>query len=70
MDARFASNVLQAQKSFRTHQMEILGDVGRVNLVSAHLETVLVLSKISARFCAKCTTSSVIVLDTLDVTPR
>jgi hypothetical protein len=30
--------------------MEILGDVGHVNLVSARLEKVLVLSKISARF--------------------
>jgi hypothetical protein len=28
MDARFALNVLQARKSFWTHSMELLGDVG------------------------------------------
>jgi hypothetical protein len=28
--ARFASNVLQAQKSFWMHPMELLGDVGHV----------------------------------------
>jgi hypothetical protein len=30
MDARFASNVPQALKSFWTHPMELLGDVGHV----------------------------------------
>jgi hypothetical protein len=30
MDARFASNVPQAQKSFCTHSMELLGDMGDV----------------------------------------
>jgi hypothetical protein len=30
MDARFALNVLQAQKSFWMHSMELLGDVGDV----------------------------------------
>jgi hypothetical protein len=30
MDARFASNVPQAQKSFWTHLMELLGDVGHM----------------------------------------
>jgi hypothetical protein len=30
MDARFASNIPQAQKSFWTHPMVLLGDVGHV----------------------------------------
>jgi hypothetical protein len=30
MDAWFVSNVPQAQKSFWTHRMELLGDVGHV----------------------------------------
>jgi hypothetical protein len=30
LDASFASNVPQAQKSFWTHPMELLGDVGHV----------------------------------------
>jgi hypothetical protein len=30
MDAWFASNVTEAQKSFWTHSMELLGDVGHV----------------------------------------
>jgi hypothetical protein len=30
MDARFASNIPQAQKSFWTQLMELLGDVGHV----------------------------------------
>jgi hypothetical protein len=30
MDARFVMNVQQAQKSFWTHPMELLGDMGHV----------------------------------------
>jgi hypothetical protein len=30
MDARFVSNVPQSQKSFWTHPMELIGDVGHV----------------------------------------
>jgi hypothetical protein len=30
MDARFASNIPQAQKSFWTHPMELLGDEAQV----------------------------------------
>jgi hypothetical protein len=30
MDARFVSNVPQALKSFSTHPMELLGDVGHM----------------------------------------
>jgi hypothetical protein len=46
LDARlvhsFALNIPQAQKSFWTHPIEHLGDVGHVNLISVPLETVLV----------------------------
>jgi hypothetical protein len=41
-----------------------------VNLVSVHLETVLVLVQAWCMVCAKRTTDSVIVLDALDGTPR
>jgi hypothetical protein len=38
----FALNIPQAQKSFWTHLIEHLGDVGHVNLISVPLETMLV----------------------------
>ena len=54
LDARsvhgFAPNVPWAQKSFSTHPMELLGDVGHVESRSVHLEMVLVLVQVGARF--------------------
>jgi hypothetical protein len=41
MGARFVLNIPQAQESFWTHPMEVLGDVGMSNLVLDCLETVL-----------------------------
>ena len=37
-------------KSFWTHPMELLGDMGHVKSCSVHLEIVLVLCKMGARF--------------------
>jgi hypothetical protein len=70
MDAWFASNVPQAQKSFWMHPMELRGDVGHVesrfgpfgDSVSVVARWVLV--------CTKCTIGSEIALDTPDGTPR
>ena len=43
MGAWFALDVPLAYKSFWTHPMELLGDVGHVEYRFFHLETVLVL---------------------------
>ena len=50
--------------------MELLGDGVMWNLVSVHLEMVLVSVQDRCMVCAKCTIGSEIVLDTLDGTPR
>jgi hypothetical protein len=50
--------------------MEVLDEWVVWNLVSVHLETVLVLVQYKCTVCAKCTISLEIVLDTLDDTPR
>ena len=43
------------EKSFWTHPMELLGDVGHVEYCSVHLEMVLVLAQDRCTFCAQCT---------------
>jgi hypothetical protein len=63
-------NVPQAQKLFWTHPMELLGDMGHVNLISIHLETVLSPVQDGCMVCAKRTIGSEIVLDTHHRTPR
>jgi len=50
--------------------MELLGDVGHVDLVSIWLETVLVSVQDRCMVCANRTISSEIVLDAPDGTPR
>ena len=50
--------------------MELLGDVGHVNLILVRLETVLVSVQDSCTVCAKRTIGSEIVLDASDGTPR
>ena len=50
--------------------MELLGDRVMWNLVSVHLETVLVLVQDRCMVCAKRTIGPEIVLDTPDGTPR
>ena len=50
--------------------MELLGDVGHVNLVLVHLETVLVLGQDRCKVCPKRTIGSEIILDVADDTPR
>jgi hypothetical protein len=50
--------------------MELLGNVGRVNLVLVRLETVLVLVLDRCIVCAKRTIGLEIALDTPDGTPR
>jgi hypothetical protein len=56
--AQFALNVPQTQKSFCTHSMKVLGDMGKWNLVLVCLETVLVSVQDRCTDCAKCTMSS------------
>jgi hypothetical protein len=68
--AWFASNVPLAQKSFWTHPMELLGDLGHVESHIFYLETVLVSMKDRCTVCAKHTLGSKIILDAPDVTPR
>ena len=49
--------------------MELLGDVGHVNLVLVHLETVLVSGKDRCKVCPKRTIGLEIILDVADDTP-
>jgi hypothetical protein len=56
--------------SFWMHPMELLGDVGMWNLISVHLETVLVSVHDRCTVCAKHTISLEIVLDAPNGTPR
>ena len=58
--------VLQARKSFWTHPIELLGDVGHVESRSVHLGMVLVLMEDRCTVCAKLTIGSDIVLDAPD----
>jgi hypothetical protein len=50
--------------------MELLGDMGHWNLVSVHLDTVLVLVQDRCMVCAKRTIGIEIVFDAPDGTPR
>ena len=50
--------------------MELLGDVGHVNLVLVHLETVLVSGQDRCKVCPKGTIGLEIILDAADDTPR
>ena len=59
-----------AGKSFWTHPMELLGDVGHVESHSVRLEKVLVLVQQRCMVCAKTTICSDILLDAPDGTPR
>jgi hypothetical protein len=70
MGARFTLNVPQAQESFWTHPMEVLGDVGMWNLVFVNLETVLVSVQDRCMVCANRTIGLEIILDAPDGTPR
>ena len=50
--------------------MELLGDVGHVNLILVRLETVLVSVQDSCTVCAKHSIGSEIILDAPNATPR
>jgi hypothetical protein len=50
--------------------MELQGDMARVDLISVHLETVLVSEQDRCTVCAKHTIGSEIILDTPNGTPR
>ena len=50
--------------------MELLGDMGLVDLIFVHLEIVLVSVQDSFTVCAKHTIGSEIILDAPDGTPR
>jgi hypothetical protein len=50
--------------------MELLDDVGHVDLVSVHLETVSVSLQYRCTVCAEHTIGSKIILDAPDGTPR
>jgi hypothetical protein len=68
--APFAMNVPQAQKSFWTHPMVLLGARLKGKLDSVCPDIVLILTKDRCTVCAKRTTASEIVLDAPDGTPR
>ena len=74
LDARsvhgFAPNVPQAQKSFSTHPMELLGDVGHVESRSVRFEMVLALVQDRCTDCAKHTIGLDIIQNAPDGTPR
>jgi hypothetical protein len=70
MGAWFAPNVPHAQKSFLTHSMELLDDVGHVESCFGPFGDILVSMQDWSPVCAKCTIGSKIVLDTPDGTPR
>jgi hypothetical protein len=59
-----------AQLSFWTHTMELLGDVGHVNLVLTRLETVLGSVQDRCTVCAKRTIGLEISLEEADGNPR
>jgi hypothetical protein len=65
-------NVPLAQKSFWTHPMELLGDVGHVESRFSPLEIVLVLVSVQDRsiIYAKRTIASEIILHAPNGTPR
>jgi hypothetical protein len=70
MGARFVSNVPYAQKSSWTHPIELLGELVMWNLVSVHLETVLVSVQYRCTVCVEHTIGSENVLNAQDGTPR
>jgi hypothetical protein len=63
-------NVSLAQKSFWTHPMELLGDLGHVESQFGPLEIVLVSVQDRSIICAKCTIASEIILHAPDGTHR
>jgi hypothetical protein len=71
MGAWFASNVLQAQKSFWMHPMELLGDVGHVEShFGPFRERVLVSVQDGCTVYAKRTVGLEIILDAPNDIPR
>jgi hypothetical protein len=50
--------------------MELLGDLGHMNLILVRLETILVSVQDRCTVCAKCTIGSEIILDAPDGTHR
>jgi hypothetical protein len=63
-------NVPLAQKSFWTHPMELLGDVGDVESHFSPLEIVLVSGQDRSIICAKLTIALEIILHAPDGTTR
>jgi hypothetical protein len=68
--ARFASNVSQAQKSFWTHTMELLGDLGHVESRFGPFGDSANLDARYVHVLHECTIGFEIVLDLADRTPR
>jgi hypothetical protein len=64
------TNVPQPQKSFRTHPMELQGDVGHVESPFALIGDIVGVVQDRCMVCAKHTVGSEIILDTPDSTPR
>jgi hypothetical protein len=63
-------NVPWAQKSFWLHSMDLLGDVGQMELVLVHLEIMLISTQVRFTVCAEHAIGSKIILGTPDGTPR
>ena len=66
----FCAKHTTGSKSFWIHPIELLGEVGHLNLISFHLEIVLASVQDRCTVCAKRTIGSEIVLDAFDGTPR
>jgi hypothetical protein len=62
-------NVRYAHKLFWTHQIVLLGDVGKRKLISVYLEIVLNSAQDRCMVCAECTMAMQIILGTPDGIP-
>jgi hypothetical protein len=66
----FAPNVSLAQKSFWTHPMELLGNMGHVESHFGLFEIMLVLVQDRCMVCTEHIIGSEIILDAPDGTPK
>jgi hypothetical protein len=70
ISAQFGPNVLEARKSFYTHRMELLGDMGYVESCFGPFEDCVRLVQDRCTVCVKRTLGSEIILDATNGTPR
>jgi hypothetical protein len=67
----FAMNIPWARKSFWTHLMVVLGDVGQVEArFGLFGDSINLIPQHRCTLCAECTTGREVILGTPDRTPR